>query len=206
MKTKLYNTKGKEVGDIELNDSVFGSDVNKKVLSEYVYIYQSNQREGNAKVKDRSEVRGGGKKPHKQKGTGRARAGSNRSPLWRGGGITFGPTNEVNHKKKMTKKFRAVAFRSAFSLLNSESKVRILDSLDLEASTKKGIDFLTAFGNPRKVIVITANKNENAIKSLSNLKNAEVKTVTKLDVFSMLKFQNLIIEKDALEFINKWSK
>lgn len=207
MKASLYNQKGKEIGVIELSDSVFGNKVSKKVLSQYVYSYLSNQRESNANTKDRSEVSGGGKKPFKQKGTGRARAGSNRSPIWRGGGVTFGPTNERNYKKKMTKKFRASAFRSAFSYLKAEDKLRILDKVELtdtNAITKNAIEILNAFSNPKKVLIVTAIKNPFLLRAFANVKNVYVQTISKINVYDLLNYNLVLVEQEALSYIAKW--
>src|SRR5690606_3656947 len=145
MKAKVYNQKAEEVKSIELNDLVFNKDVNDKVLAQYTYIYLSNQRQGNANTKDKSEVRGGGKKPWRQKGTGRARAGSSRSPLWRGGGVTFGPTSNVNWKKLTTKAFRKNAMRNALSKVAKENLLKIVDEFKLDADkalTKQAVNII----------------------------------------------------------------
>ncbi|CAG1771971.1 partial 50S ribosomal protein L4, partial [uncultured bacterium] len=140
MNLPVFNQKAKKIEEIEVNDSVFNAPVNDKVLAQYVYVYLSNQRESNAHTKDRSEVRGGGKKPWKQKGTGRARVGSIRSPIWKGGGVTFGPTNQTNWKRKLTKSFKAAAFRNAFSKLNKAGLLNIIDGFEIkEPSTKEAV-------------------------------------------------------------------
>lgn len=209
MKSVVYNKSGKEVEKIEINDAVFNAPVNKKVLSQYVYSYLSNQRESNAKTKDRSEVSGGGKKPFKQKGTGRARAGSSRSPIWKGGGVTFGPTNEANYKKKITKKFRAAAFRSAFSYLAKKEMIKLVDEFSFKGDkslTKMGLGVLKAFDAPKKVLIITASKNEEALKAFSNIEKVYVQSISKINVYDLLNYPTVLLEKGALEYITKWEK
>lgn len=207
MNLPVFDTKAKKVSDVEVNESVFNSRVNEKVLAQYVYVYLSNQRESNANTKDRSEVRGGGKKPWKQKGTGRARVGSIRSPIWKGGGVTFGPTNNTNWKRKLTKSFRASAFRSIFSKLQKEDLIRIVDSFVFkEPSTKEAIEIKTNFDNAKKITIVTSKKNENLIKSFSNVKKANVVMVSEVNVYDLLNGGKVLVEKDALDYItNTWA-
>jgi large subunit ribosomal protein L4 len=209
MKLPVYNQKAKEVGDVEVSDSLFASKINDKVLSQYVFIYLSNQRQSNAHTKNRSEVRGGGKKPWKQKGTGRARVGSNRSPIWRGGGVTFGPTNEVNWKKKTTKSFRASAFRNAFSKLAKEGVLRIIDEIKMDEKkplTKQALDLQKSFDNAKKITVVTSEKNEVLMNSLSNIKKSRAVLVSELNVYDLLNGGSVLIEQKALDYINRWAK
>lgn len=210
MNLPVYSQKAEKKGDIEVNESVFGSKVNDMVLAQYNYIYLSNQREGNAHTKNRGEVSGGGKKPFAQKGTGRARAGSSRSPIWKGGGVTFGPTNQVNWKRKLTKSFRASAFRNAFSKMNDSKNIMIIDKVVIDSEnpvTKQAVDLLNSFKNPKKVTIVTSEKNEKLIESFSNLQSVKVKTITKLSAYDVLTAGKILIEKDALEYINNhWAK
>lgn len=203
MNLPVLDIKAKKISEIEVNDSVFNSRVNDKVLAQYIYVYLSNQRESNAQTKDRSQVRGGGKKPWKQKGTGRARVGSIRSPIWKGGGVTFGPTNNTNWKRKLTKSFKASAFRNAFSKLNKEGLINIVDSFEIkEPSTKEAVDIQKSFENPKKITIITSKKNENLIKSFSNIKKTNVVMVTEVNVYDLLNGGKVLVEKEALDYIN----
>ncbi len=203
MNLPVLDIKAKKISEIEVNDSVFNSRVNDKVLAQYIYVYLSNQRESNAQTKDRSQVRGGGKKPWKQKGTGRARVGSIRSPIWKGGGVTFGPTNNTNWKRKLTKSFKASAFRNAFSKLNKEGLINIVDSFEIkEPSTKEAIDIQKNFENPKKITIITSKKNENLMKSFSNIKKTNVVMVTEVNVYDLLNGGKVLVEKEALDYIN----
>lgn len=203
MNLPVLDQKAKKVSEVEVSDSVFNSTVNDKVLAQYVYVYLSNQRESNANSKDRSEVRGGGKKPWAQKGTGRARAGSSRSPIWKGGGVTFGPTNKTNWKRKLTKSFKAAAFRNAFSKLNKAGLLNVVDTLEIkEPSTKEAISIQSNFENPKKMMIVTAKKNENLIKSFSNINKARVVLVSEVNVYDLLNAGKVLLEKEALDYIN----
>lgn len=203
MNLVVVDQKAKKVSEIEANDNVFNSPVNNKVLAQYVYIYLSNQRQSNAQTKDKSEVRGGGKKPWAQKGTGRARAGSSRSPLWKGGGVTFGPSNQTNWKKKLTKSFKAAAFRSAFSKLNKEGLLNVVETIEMkEPSTKEALNIRNSFDNPKKMMIVTSKKNENLIKSFSNVEKARVVLVSEMNVYDLLNAGKVLLEKDTLDYIN----
>lgn len=203
MNLPVVDQKAKKVSEIEVNESVFNSPVNDKVLAQYVYVYLSNQRESNAQTKDRSEVRGGGKKPWAQKGTGRARAGSSRSPIWRGGGVTFGPTNKTNWKRKLTKSFRASAFRNAFSKLNKAGLLNIVDTLEIkDPSTKDAVEIQSNFDNPKKMMIVTSKKNENLIKSFSNIKKTKVVLISEVNVYDLLNGGKVLLEKETLDYIN----
>ncbi len=203
MNLPVVDIKATKISEVEVSDSVFNSSVNDKVLAQYVYVYLSNQRESNANTKDRSEVRGGGKKPWAQKGTGRARAGSSRSPLWKGGGVTFGPTNKTNWKRKLTKSFKAAAFRNAFSKINKAGLLNIVDTLEVkEPSTKEAVSIQESFENPKKMMIVTSKKNENLIKSFSNIKKARVVLVSEVNVYDLLNAGKVLLEKDALDYIN----
>lgn len=208
MNIDILDLKAKKVGDFELSEEYKTSPVNEKVLSQYVYIYLSNQREGNAHTKDRSEVSGGGKKPWKQKGTGRARVGSSRSPIWTKGGITFGPRNEVNYKRKTTKKFRMSAFRNAMTYLIQNENIKVIKDAEVKAEaklTKNAVKLLESFNNPKKVTLITKEKSDNLIKSFSNLENAKVFTVTKINPYLLLNGGTVIFEEEALRYFeNTW--
>lgn len=210
MKADLYNQKAEKVGSVDLSDSVFNAEVNDKVLAQYVYIYRSNQRQSTANTKNKAEVRGGGKKPWKQKGTGRARAGSSRSPIWRGGGVTHGPTADVNWKRKTTKSFRRSAFESAFSKVNKAESVKIVDQFQFDsekALTKQAIDLVKNFGSPKKLTIVSGENNKDLVNSFSNLDKMNVVFVNELNPYTVLNSGMLLVDQKALEYINKnWSK
>jgi large subunit ribosomal protein L4 len=210
MKTDLYNQKAEKVGSVDLSESLFNSDVNDKVLAQYVYIYRSNQRQSTANTKNKAEVRGGGKKPWKQKGTGRARAGSSRSPIWRGGGVTHGPTSDVNWKRKTTKSFRRSAFESAFSKVNKADAVKVIDQFQFDsekALTKQALDLVKSFGAPKKLTIVSGENNKDLINSFSNLDRMNVVFVNELNPYTILNAGMLLVDQKALEYINKnWSK
>lgn len=206
MKADLYNQKGKKVGTLEVTDGIFAATPNETVLAQYVYSYLSNQREGNAHTKDRSEVSGGGKKPWRQKGTGRARFGSSRNPIWRKGGVAFGPRNEVNWKKKITKKLKSNAIRSAFSKLTDNKMLNFVEAVKLDSKkplTRQALDIINSFENPKKVTVITAEVNKELVNAFSNLKNHKVVLVKDLNAYDVLTGGKILIEQEALEYINK---
>lgn len=210
MKADLYNQKAEKVGSVDLSDSVFNAEVNDKVLAQYIYIYRSNQRQSTANTKNKAEVRGGGKKPWKQKGTGRARAGSSRSPIWRGGGVTHGPTADVNWKRKTTKSFRRSAFESAFSKVNKAESVKIVDQFQFDsekALTKQAIDLVKNFGSPKKLTIVSGENNKDLVNSFSNLDKMNVVFVNELNPYTVLNSGMLLVDQKALEYINKnWSK
>lgn len=207
MKLSTYSQNGKKsTKQAEVSDAVFGAKVNKSLLSQYVYTYLSNQREVIADTKGKGEVSGGGKKPHAQKGTGRARAGSNRSPLWRKGGITFGPNTDVNFKKKMNTKMRKQAICSALSMLAAEDKVKVVDAVKLENSklTKQAVDMIAAFGNPRKLTIVVDAVNAELQKAFANVPAAKVKLVSELNAYDVLNGGEIVFLESALEYTNRW--
>jgi large subunit ribosomal protein L4 len=207
MKLSIYSQAGKKsTKQVDVADQVFGAEVNKNLLKQYVYIYLSNQREAIAHTKDRADVSGGGKKPHAQKGTGRARAGSNRSPLWRHGGVTFGPINERNWKKSLNKKMRKQALCSAISLMVKQDKLKVVDAIKLENDklTKQAVDLITSFGSPRKVTLVAGSVNKDLLKAFANLPKTKVTLVSELNAYEVLNAGELIFMQDALPFTDTW--
>ncbi len=206
MKIDIYTQKGKKNGEYDLPFDTKDLKINEKVLTQYIYTYLSNQREGNSSVKDRSEVSGGGKKPWKQKGTGRARVGSNRSPIWRGGGIVFGPTSDVNWKLKMNKTFRKASFRNALLRTIKEDTLRVVDSLNIKedtAITKKAVEIKDAFSS-RRMLLITKDKESNLLNAFRNLNKSKVEMVSNISAFDLINADKVLIEKEALDlFITK---
>src|SRR5690625_4054709 len=198
-KVALYKQDGSQVGDVELNESVFGIEPNKHVLHEAVLMQRASVRQGTHAVKNRSEVRGGGRKPWRQKGTGRARQGSIRSPQWVGGGVVFGPTPR-SYKYQLPKKVRQLALKSALSSKVKEDNVVVLEELDFKApKTKEVINMLSALDVDNKVLIVTSENDENLIRSTNNLKKVKVITVNNMNVLDLLMHDKLILTKDAAE-------
>ena len=210
MKTDLHNQNAEKIGDIDLKDDIFQVEVNDKVLAQYVYIYLSNQRQGNANTKTKAEVRGGGKKPWKQKGTGRARAGTIRSPIWRGGGVTHGPTSDVNWTRKTTKSFRKSAIKNALSKVAKNESLKVVDTFNFDKEkslTKQAVDIVSKFGQPKKILFVSGEKDQLLVNSFANLKKAKVLPVNELNPYNILNSGVLVLDQKALEFINQtWGK
>ncbi|WP_010528988.1 50S ribosomal protein L4 [Lentibacillus jeotgali] len=198
-KVTLLKQDGSQAGDVELNDSVFGIEPNTHVLHEAVLMQRASMRQGTHDVKNRSERRGGGRKPWRQKGTGRARQGSIRSPQWVGGGTVFGPTPR-SYSYKMPKKVRRLALKSAFSSKVQEDNLVVLENIAFDApKTKEIVKMLEALNVDSKVLIVTADKDENVIRSANNLPNAHVLTVEEINVLDLLMHDKLVITKDAAD-------
>ncbi|MFP7480015.1 50S ribosomal protein L4 [Terribacillus saccharophilus] len=198
-KVALFNQSGSQVGEIELNDSVFGIEPHTHVLHEAVLMQRASMRQGTHKVKGRSEVRGGGRKPWRQKGTGRARQGSIRSPQWVGGGTVFGPTPR-SYSYKLPKKVRRLALKSALSSKVQEDNIVVLESLAFDApKTKDVVAMLSALNVDKKVLIVTADKDETVVRSANNLKNVKVLTQSEVNVLDLLTHDKLILTKEAAE-------
>ncbi|PYZ95655.1 50S ribosomal protein L4 [Alteribacter lacisalsi] len=202
-KVALFNQSGSQVGDIELAESVFGIEPNKSVLHDAVLMQQASQRQGTHAVKGRSDVRGGGKKPWRQKGTGRARHGTIRSPIWVGGGVAFGPTPR-SYAYKLPKKVRRLAIKSALSSKVAAEEIRVLEGLSLDApKTKEMKAVLNGLTAGAKTLVVTAGHDDAVALSTNNL--PEVKTITAegLNVLDVLNYDNLVITQDAVKKVEE---
>ncbi|WP_077356222.1 50S ribosomal protein L4 [Virgibacillus halodenitrificans] len=198
-KVALLKQDGSQAGDMELNDSVFGIEPNTHVLHEAVVMQRASMRQGTHAVKNRSEVRGGGRKPWRQKGTGRARQGSIRSPQWVGGGTVFGPTPR-SYSYKLPKKVRRLALRSALSSKVKEDNIVVLESIAIDApKTKEVVKMLEALNLDTKVLIVTAEKDETVMRSANNLQSVKVLTVEEMNVLDLLSHDKLIVTKDAAE-------
>ena len=198
-KVTLFNQNGSQVGDVELNETVFGIEPNTHVLHEAVLMQQASLRQGTHAVKNRSEVRGGGRKPWRQKGTGRARHGSTRSPQWVGGGTVFGPTPR-SYSYKLPKKVRRLALKSAYSSKVAEENLVVLDNLAFDApKTKEVVRVLAALNVEGKALIVTADKDEVVARSASNLPNVKVLTVNEVSVLDLLTYDKLVITQDAVQ-------
>ncbi|MDX1769948.1 MAG: 50S ribosomal protein L4 [Planococcaceae bacterium] len=202
-KVSLLNQTGKSVGEIELNDSIFGIEPNGSVLFDAVIAQRASLRQGNHKVKNRSEVAGGGRKPWKQKGTGRARQGSIRSPQWRGGGVVFGPVPR-SYSYKLPKKVRRLALRSALSAKVLEENFVVLEGLVLNApKTKDFLKVLKDLSIEKKALFVTAELDENVALSARNIPGVTVVSATGINVLDLLGHDKIVITKAAVEKVEE---
>lgn len=198
----LFNQEGKQVGDIQLNANVFEVEVNKHALHQVVVALLANKRQGTQSAKTRTEVRGGGIKPWRQKGTGRARQGSIRAPQWIKGGIVFAPKPR-DYRVSIPKSMRRVAMKSALTSKVNDGQMVVLETLSFEApKTKQVIEMLNAF-NAKKTLIVTAESNEAVYKSARNIQGISVIPVNNINVYDLLKFEKLIITKDAVSKIEE---
>ena len=205
MKTDVYDTKAKKVGTVELPERLFGRRWNADLVHQAIRIQTANRRRNIAHAKDRSEVRGGGRKPWRQKGTGRARHGSIRSPIWRGGGATHAPLKERNLGLRISRKMRQGAIFSAFSERMKNGEVKVIDSLAIdEPKTKKLSEILDNFTETKQnLLIITAPKNKNIYIASRNLKQVKSLDSRSLNTYDILRYKNILIEKDAVPEIEK---
>jgi len=196
-KVDLYNMDGKVIGDIELSDNVFGAEVNKDVMYLAVESYLANQRQGTQSTKTRSEVSGGGIKPWKQKGTGRARQGSIRAPQWIKGGIALGPKPRT-YTIKLTKKVKRLALKSALSSKVVENNIVVLDELNLsEIKTKNMVNMLNNLKLDTNALIVLGEKNENVVRSAKNIPNVKTAYVNTINVYDIIKYNKFIVTKEA---------
>lgn len=211
---KVYNQEGKEVSELKLNEAIFDLPWNADLVHQAVRIALANKRQVLASTKTREEVSGGGRKPWRQKGTGRARHGSIRSPLWKGGGITFGPTKERNFKLKINKKMARKAFLTALSTKAKDSELLVLDDLKLSApKTKEMAKIMKIFPKIKSGLLVLldrrslgeggADKNENLKRAGRNLPNLRIINIESLNILDILKNQYLILTKEGIEYLSK---
>ena len=210
MKIKVYNQTAEFVHDLELSEKIFGVKSNAELLHQAVITQMANERQVLADTKDRSEVRGGGKKPWKQKGTGRARVGSSRSPIWIGGGVTFGPTSDRNFSKKINKKMKQKAMFMALSDKLANGALVILDDLKMEEfKTKKFNEVLTAIetkvlnNDRRNILIINDSKDEKVKYSARNLKGTEIINLENINIVELLKYKNLLLTEAAVKALEE---
>lgn len=202
-KVALYNQSGSQVGEVELSDAVFGIEPNQHVLFEAVLMQQASRRQGTHKVKNRSEVRGGGRKPWRQKGTGRARQGSIRSPQWRGGGIVFGPTPR-SYSYKLPKKVRRLAIKSALSSKVLDNNVLVLENLTIEApKTKEIVQLLNTLSLDKKVLIVTADNDQNVELSARNIPGVTVVDANGVNVLDVINHDKMVLTKEAAEKVGE---
>ena len=202
-KVALLNQKAENVGEIELNDAVFAIEPNNQAIFDMVLLQRASLRQGTHKVKGRSEVRGGGKKPWRQKGTGRARQGSTRAPQWVGGGTVFGPTPR-SYKFKLNRKVRRLALRSALSQKLIDNEFTALNDLAFDSvKTKNMKEVMTAFNTPRKALVVVDELNDNVALSARNLSNVKLIDAKHVNVYDILDSTNLFMTEAAIKAVEE---
>ena len=199
----IISKENKSIGKVELPDDIFGVDVKAGLLHEVVRNHLANKRQGCAATKTRGLVRGGGRKPYKQKGTGRARAGSNRSPLWKGGGTVFGPQPR-DYSYKLPKKVKWAALSSALTVKLNDEEVIIIDQITVsEPKTKEVKGFLKGLNLEKDVLIIVPDKNEPLELAVRNLPGVRVSRVRELNVYSVLAHEKLLITREAVEMMKE---
>ena len=209
MKVNVYNQKAEVVGDIELSDKIFAVKPTQHLLAEAVRIQRSNARQGSSHTKTRGEVSGGGKKPWKQKGTGRARAGSTRSPIWRHGGITFGPRSNQNWELKLNKKAKTKALFMSLSDKVANNQLIVVDAVTLEKSkTKEFAKVLQGFAKSvntfgKKQMVVAPKKDESIVRASRNIPSVHTVLASSLNIVDVLTADSVVIMKESLPVIEK---
>ncbi len=201
-KVDLLNKEGKKVGNIELSDEIFNVEVNEDVMHEVVLNYLANQRQGTQSTKTRSEVSGGGKKPWKQKGTGRARQGSIRATQWIKGGIALGPKPR-SYKYTLNRKVKRLALKSALTTKVLEKKLVVLDSLDFEEIKTKNMAQVLENIKVENALVVLADKNLNVQASTRNIPNVKTALVNTINTYDILKYDSFVVTKEAVEKIEE---
>jgi large subunit ribosomal protein L4 len=199
----LLNQEGSTVGEITLNDAIFGIAPHQQAMFDAVLLQRASLRQGTHKAKTRTEVRGGGRKPWKQKGTGRARQGSIRSPQWRGGGVVFGPTPR-SYNLKMNKKVRRLALKSALSFKVLENEMVVLNELTLAApKTKEMVTIFNKLEANKKVLLVVGSENTNAMLAARNIASVKVIPATEVNVLDLLDARKVIMTQDAVNHIEE---
>ena len=203
MELKLYNMKGDNIGALEVKDEVFGVEYNEPLIHQVVVAQLANKRQGTKSTLTRAEVRGGGRKPYRQKGTGRARQGSTRSPQWTKGGVVFAPKPR-DYSKKVNSKMKEKALLSALSAKVSGGKLIVLDSLTLEKiKTKDMATVLKNLSIDKRVLIVTADKDNNVVLSARNIPTARVTPAELINVYDLVANATCLITKDAVKFLEE---
>ena len=203
LKVKVYNQEGAEVKDLELNEAVFGIEPNKQALFDMVLLQRASLRQGTHKVKNRTEVRGGGKKPWRQKGTGRARQGSIRAPQWRGGGVVFGPTPR-SYKFKLNRKVRRLALKSALSTKIIDNEFMALEAIKFDApKTKEMVKVLANLDAPTKTLIVVDEIDENVARSVNNIPGVKLLDARRVNVYDILNSDKLIMTEAAIKSVEE---
>ena len=198
-KIDVYNVEGKKVSDVELKEEIFGIEPNENIVHSVLINYLANQRQGTGSTKTRTEVSGGGKKPWRQKGTGRARQGSIRAPHWVGGGVALGPKPR-NYKYKVNKKEKRLAIKSVLSSKVLEKELVIVDKIDFkEIKTKNMVKVLSNLNVTGKTLIVLPEKNENIQKSARNIEGVKTSLVNTINIYDLLKYTKLVITLDTVK-------
>ena len=198
----LYDITGKVIGDIELSENVFGQPVNEPVLHQVVVAHLANCRQGTQSAKTRSEVSGGGKKPYRQKGTGRARQGSTRAPQWTHGGVVFAPKPR-DYSQKVNAKVRRIALKSALSSKVADSELIVFDALNIEAPKTKEMAKVLKAVEADKALIVLADKDETVERAAANIPGVKTTLVGTLNTYEVLKYKKLILTKDSVAKIEE---
>jgi large subunit ribosomal protein L4 len=202
-KVALYDITGSQIGDIELSDDIFGVEVNTHVMYEAVKNYLANQRQGTQSAKTRADVRGGGRKPWRQKGTGRARQGSIRSPQWKGGGVVFAPKPR-DYSYKLPKKIKRLALKSALSSKVQDQEIIVVDSLGLDRpKTKDMVKVLSNLKAGKKTLVVIPERDEAVILAARNIPGVKTAYVNTINVYDILNCDSFLITKDAVNKVEE---
>lgn len=202
-KVTLYDMSGAQIGELELNDAVFGIEPNEAVMADFVKMQLANKRIGTSSTKTRAQVRGGGRKPWRQKGTGRARVGSTRNPVWIGGGVAFGPKPR-DYSYRLPKKVRRLAMKSALSTKVKENSIIVVDKLSFdEPKTKRMLEILEALNINNKALVVTADGDVNVTKSARNIPGVKPIRADFVNVYDLLKYDTLLITEDAVRRVEE---
>lgn len=203
-KTALLSLKGEKIKDIKLDDNVWGITPNDQVIYEHVNLFMANKRQGTHSVKTRSEVSGGGRKPWRQKGTGNARQGSIRAPHWVGGGVVFGPSSNRNYTKKMNKKVRRLALKSALTYKANDKAIIVVDKFDAETNkTKDMLKQLADLKATGKVLIVTTELTENLILATRNIADVKLVLANELNTYDVLYAEKMIITEDAVKYVEE---
>ena len=199
---KVFNMSGSEVGSIDLNDSIFAVEVNEHVMHQAVVQYLANQRQGTQSALTRAEVRGGGRKPWRQKGTGRARQGSIRAPQWTGGGVVFAPKPR-DYSFKLNKKVKRLALKSALTTKVNEGSFVVIDELSFDAPKTKEFASVLKNVNVDKALVVIEEGNNNAVLSARNIPTVKTACVNAINVYDIIKYDSMVVTKAAVEKIQE---
>lgn len=203
-KTALLSLKGEKIKDIKLDDSIWGITPNDQVVYEAVVLNAASKRQGTHSTKTRSEVSGGGRKPWRQKGTGNARQGSIRAPHWVGGGVVFGPNANRNYTKKMNKKERRLALKSALTYKANDKEIIAIEKFDLESNkTRDFLKFLEDLKVNGKALIVTTELTDNSILATRNVKNVKLVLANELNTYDVLAYDKLIITEDAIKYVEE---
>ena len=203
-KTALLSLKGEKIKDIKLDDNVWGITPNDQVVYEHINLFMANRRQGTHATKNRSEVSGGGRKPWRQKGTGNARQGSIRAPHWVGGGVIFGPSANRNYTKKMNRKERRLALKSALTYKANDKAIIVVDKFDAETNkTKDMLKVLEGLKATGKTLIVTTELTENLILATRNIADVKLVLANKLNTYDVLYVDKMIITEDAVKYVEE---